>query len=119
MEKLRRLHPSQESEKTRPGSSMPVCIVVFRIQTEFLIPWISTKSFSTLLLTQALTALLLLLLPSRHSACRGPVGSVSDSDGVHTDVYDGNSDEIVSEEDRNPACTSRSGAHGKKQSMMP
>jgi len=35
------------------------------------------------------------------------------------DVYYGNSDEIVSEEDRNPACTSRSGAHGKKQSMMP
>ena len=66
MDKLRLLDPSQESEKTRPGSLMPVCIAVPRIQTEFLIPWISTMSSSTLLLT--LTLLLLFLLPSRHSS---------------------------------------------------
>jgi len=66
MEKLRRLDPSQESEKTRPGWLMPVCIAVLRIQTEFLIPWISAMSSSTLLLT--LKVLLLLLLPSRHSS---------------------------------------------------
>ena len=60
------LDPSQESEKMRPGSSMPVCIAVPRIQTEFLIKWISTRSSSTLLLT--LTLLLIFLLPSRHSS---------------------------------------------------
>ena len=32
----------------------------------------------------------------------------SDSDGVYTDVYDASSDEVVSDEDGNPAYTSRS-----------
>ena len=87
MGKLRRLHPLQESEDKWPCWSMPVCgrhrPAVRRIQTEFLIPWISTKGFSTLLLTlTVLLLLLLLLVPSRHSACRGPVGSVSDCECI-------------------------------------
>jgi len=43
---------------------------------------------------------------------------VSNSDGVHTNACDGNSDEVVSDEDGNPAYTSRSGAHGEKQLMF-
>ena len=43
---------------------------------------------------------------------------MSDSDGVHTDACDGNSDEVVSDEDGNPAYASCSGAHGEKQSMF-
>jgi len=38
------LDPLQEFEKKRPGLSMPVCVAVPLIQTEFLIPWISTMS---------------------------------------------------------------------------
>jgi len=37
---------------------------------------------------------------------------------VHTDACDGNSDEVVSDEDGNPAYTSRLVAHGEKQSMF-
>jgi len=52
------------------------------------------------------------------SACWGPVGSASGSDGVHTNAYDRNSDEVVSDENRNPAYTSRSGTHSEKQSIF-
>ena len=47
-----------------------------------------------------------------------PGGIASDSDIAHTDVYDGDSDEVVSDEDGNPAYTTRSGAHGEKQFMF-
>ena len=47
-----------------------------------------------------------------------PSGFASDSDGVHTDAYDGDSDEVVSDEDGNPAYATRSAGHGEKQSMF-
>ena len=43
---------------------------------------------------------------------------MSDSNGVHTDACDVNSDEVVSDEDGNPTYKSRSGAHREKQSMF-
>jgi len=45
-------------------------------------------------------------------------GFASDSDGVHTDAYDGHSDEVVSDEDGNPAYATRLAGHGEKQSMF-
>ena len=65
------------------------------------------------------TALLLFLLTSRHSSlwllqldllrllAWEPGGFASDSDGIHTDAYDGDSDEGVSDKDGNPAYASR------------
>jgi hypothetical protein len=47
-----------------------------------------------------------------------PGGFASDSDGVHTDAYDGESDKVVSDEDGNPAYATRSAGHGEKQSMF-
>jgi hypothetical protein len=35
MEILRSLGPSQDCEETRPGSSMPLCLAVPRMQTDF------------------------------------------------------------------------------------
>ena len=37
---------------------------------------------------------------------------------MHADCYDKNSDEVVFDEDGNPAYTSRSNAHGEKQLMF-
>ena len=42
----------------------------------------------------------------------------SDSDEVHTDTYDVDSDEVVSDEDGNPAHVPRVVAHSQKQSMF-
>ena len=60
------LDASQEYEEKWPGSSMPVCVAVPRIQREFLIPYrgISTRSSSTL--SRTLTVPLLLLLRCRQ-----------------------------------------------------
>ena len=117
------LDPSQESEKTRSGSS----IAVLRMQMMNLIPWISTMMSSMLLLT--LTLLLLFLLTSKHFksvtfSAKFPLpagqrsNDASDSDEVHTDAYYANSDKVVSDEDGNPAYTTRSVAHSDKQSMF-
>jgi len=53
-----------------------------------------------------------------HPPAGEPSGFASDSDGVHTDAYDGDSDEVVSDEDGNPAYATRSAGHGEKQSMF-
>jgi len=39
----------------------------------------------------------------------------SDSNKIYTDAHDANSDGVTSDMDGNPACTTRSVAHGAKQ----
>ena len=104
---MRRLDPSQESEKKQSGSSKPgVLDALAHLDSAPAAPT-NIKTFKS-------------VTPSARSPppAGEPVGFASDSDGVHTDTYDGHSDEVVSDEDGNPAYTTRLAGHGEKQSMF-
>jgi len=118
-EEIAALDPSQESEKKLAGPSKPV-------ESSFLDangdsdPMDLTTRSSTLFKRLTLTVLLLLLLTSKHfglwrlQPLASSAGESGDSDGVHSDAYDGDSDEVVSDKDRNSAYAKHSVGHDKK-----
>ena len=60
----------------------------------------------------------IIIISQISSACSETRGFASDFDGVHTDAYDGDSDEVISDEDGNPAYATRSAGHSKNHSML-